>query len=243
MQYQKYTAQQEEMATFSHILSHAIKGPLHAMQKQIAILQESPENREEISREFCTNLLQSTTHVTHLCDVMVDYARIAAGQGRKKQLNGQTIASNVLQRLHQHHPSSKTAVKVAGRWPDFYGCDAQLITLFYKILSNACIFNIAKKPNITLSFSETPTHYCANISDNGIGVDDAHHEIIFVLFQRCAQEYHPKGVGAGLALSKKIAQAHGGDVRLTSSSSQGSNFFLSILKKPSVEIRIPNSIL
>ncbi|WP_431217652.1 sensor histidine kinase [Puia sp. P3] len=63
-----------------------------------------------------------------------------------------------------------------------------------------------------------------SVADNGIGFDPAYAERIFVVFQRlhAASEY--QGTGIGLAICRKIMQAHGGHITADGTPGKGSVF-------------------
>ena len=50
--------------------------------------------------------------------------------------------------------------------------------------------------------------------DNGVGIDSRHHEKIFGLFDQLDPE--AQGSGLGLALVRRIVEAHGGGIQVES---------------------------
>jgi signal transduction histidine kinase len=61
------------------------------------------------------------------------------------------------------------------------------------------------------------------VADNGIGIDPAYHDKIFVIFQRL-QDVEVEGTGVGLAIVKKIVDQAGGVVRVQSAKGAGAVF-------------------
>src|SRR4029453_18104605 len=56
------------------------------------------------------------------------------------------------------------------------------------------------------------------VTDTGIGIDPAHHQLIFEEFHQVSGDYTTKreGTGLGLSLAKKFVELHGGEIRVES---------------------------
>jgi PAS domain S-box-containing protein len=66
------------------------------------------------------------------------------------------------------------------------------------------------------------------VEDNGIGFDPRHVDRIFQVFERLHGRGEYEGTGMGLAICKKIARRHGGDITATSTTGAGATFIVSL---------------
>ena len=93
--------------------------------------------------------------------------------------------------------------------------DPQLLTVvFHRLVDNALKFG---RPGVRPRVEIHPAHdeqaWRMRITDNGVGVAASNREKVFGMFHRLHGEERYPGVGAGLAICRRIARRHGGDIR------------------------------
>lgn len=109
-----------------------------------------------------------------------------------------------------------------------------LIQVIINLLSNALKFSDPQKPGIGIKVSKEDKYLRLAISDNGPGIDEKDHELIFDKFFQVSDR--PAGTspgsGLGLAITKKIIELHGGKIRVKNNSRKGVSFIFNIPFNP-----------
>lgn len=67
-------------------------------------------------------------------------------------------------------------------------------------------------------------YYSITLEDNGIGFNEKYAEKVFVIFQRIHDKNLFAGNGIGLAICKKIAHNHEGEIFATATENDGAVF-------------------
>jgi signal transduction histidine kinase len=99
--------------------------------------------------------------------------------------------------------------------------------LFGNLLSNALKYNRAGvQAEIKIHAEREGNEYHIWFSDNGIGFDQQYAEQIFHIFQRLHHKTEYTGTGIGLAICKKIAENHRGDISASGEPGKGATFHI-----------------
>ena len=96
-----------------------------------------------------------------------------------------------------------------------YADERVLKQILLNLISNAVKFSASvSAPTVSITADELGDMVRCVVQDNGIGIPESYHENIFGLFNRLHPEI--EGTGVGLALVKRIVEAHGGTIRVES---------------------------
>ena len=113
--------------------------------------------------------------------------------------------------------------------------------LFYNLVNNGLKFSKKDIPpviDITVerkqgaaigklaNLVESRWYHQIIVKDNGIGFSQEYAEKIFSMFQRLHNKQAYSGTGIGLALCKKVALNHDGDIFAVSEDHQGASFYI-----------------
>ena len=96
------------------------------------------------------------------------------------------------------------------------------------LLENAAKYSKPHSP-ITISAVTAGESVAVSVADRGIGIDPTEQALVFERFYRArSQSETTVGTGMGLAISRSIVEAHGGEINVTSQPGHGSVFTFSI---------------
>jgi signal transduction histidine kinase len=97
------------------------------------------------------------------------------------------------------------------------------------LLHNAVKFgSLGQRPAIHIGYEKQNGSHIFRVRDNGIGIPLEEQDNIFKLFRSAHQREQVEGDGIGLALSKRIVEKLGGNIRVDSVPNHGAQFMVSI---------------
>jgi light-regulated signal transduction histidine kinase (bacteriophytochrome) len=132
-------------------------------------------------------------------------------------------------------------VEIPRSLPHVRGDRIRLREVFTNLISNAIKYNMADTPHVQIGYLEPGERTLSRlhssstggrlfyVSDNGIGIDPKHHEQVFGMFKRLhGRDAYGGGSGAGLSITRKLIEQHGGTVWIESALSQGATFYFTL---------------
>ena len=141
------------------------------------------------------------------------------------------------------HPDGRNVSIKAGNFPPAEAdIDARsLESAIYNLLLNACQAATLSThvPEVKVHLTEVDEQICVTISDNGPGVPALVRRTLFNPFVTAGK---PNGTGLGLTLASRIAEEHGGSVRLVESNAGRTVFTLSLTKNRFLPLEAVHSI-
>ena len=109
-----------------------------------------------------------------------------------------------------------------GELPQVQGDPRQLRRVLQNLLANAVKFRGEAPLRVEVSSVRDSQEWVVTMRDNGVGVDPAQASGIFSMFSRANDQVD--GAGIGLAVCRRIIEAHGGRIWLEPADGGGSAF-------------------
>jgi signal transduction histidine kinase len=230
---------QNDLQQFTWVASHDLQEPLRKIITYSDRLQQLyNELLPDAGRNYIEKIISSALRMTHLLDDLLTFSRIA-NEGDVFSFTSLTeVIDRVLGGMQENIQQRQADISYWGL-PVIEAIPHQMDMLFYHLISNAMKFTHPhQSPVITITsgklapdrlqqfdkLDRSLSYYEIIVRDNGIGFNQEFANQIFVIFQRLNDKREFPGTGIGLALCRKIAHNHNGEIYATSGEGQGSAF-------------------
>jgi protein-histidine pros-kinase len=211
-------------------VSHELRTPLNAVIGFAELLYKGtigPLPSEH--REHLGDILSSARHLLQLIDDVLDLAKVESGKMeiRPEEVDLARLINQVRDFLRglaaeKHLQIDIDVDEEIGKVVVDPGRVRQIL---YNYLSNAIKFTFEGGRIFVRVSSESSSLFRIDVEDTGVGIPSEQLGKLFVEFQRDASMVKRyQGTGLGLALTKRIAEAHGGRVAVRSTPGVGSTF-------------------
>jgi PAS domain S-box-containing protein len=208
------------------MVGHDIRNPLQTVEGAIYLAKEEikalPSRTQEISNieEMLNAIEEETTYVNKIVSDLQDYARPLEPQ--LEETATQQLINGALATM-QIPPGIEVSVTVE------QDCGTMIVdlTMMKRILTNLITNALQAMPNggkLTITASKKQDEVHISVQDTGQGIPDENKARIFQpLFSTKA-----KGQGFGLAVIKRLVEAHNGSIAFDSEIGKGTTFTMAI---------------
>jgi two-component system sensor kinase FixL len=246
----RYAAELErsnrELQDFAYVSSHDLQEPLRKIQAfGDRLLSKEKPNLTEQGQEYLGRMLNAASRMQNLINALLSFSRISTTATPFTQVDLNEVLRDVLTDLELLIEQSKADILIE-QLPTIDGDRTQLAQVFQNLISNSIKFANPEEPlkiKISAVAVQEQAHLIATpgdekvrifVEDNGIGFEQKYAEKIFHIFQRLEGQKF-EGSGIGLAICKRVANRHGGDIRAESMPGKGSTFIITLSKKQTLK--------
>jgi len=216
----------QEFMQLIYAASHDLQEPLRTQLNYLDLLCDELQGTEHSDWTHFVGRASGAVHrMQALIADLLDYASLGT-ETKRESVDLNSLIVDIQADLMQAVKKKQAVIRV-GHLPCFKGARAELKQLFQNLLSNALKY-VANQtiPLIEISSQRDGSFVLFSIQDNGIGIDEAHFQKIFLMFQRLHGKEQYDGTGIGLALCKKIVENYDGKIWVTSTVDKGSTFWI-----------------
>jgi two-component system sensor histidine kinase MtrB len=227
--------QRENQIAFLASVAHDLRNPIGALKMSTSILDPNgPMPKEERTREIFGVVQRQIDHLNRMIGDLLDAYHIQSGQLelRLQQADAATIVRDAYELFRNVSNAHQLSLQVPST-PVPVRCDPlRLSQVLNNLLSNAIKYS-PQGGEVVIRLRQRPGQALIEVSDTGMGIAAQDLPHIFEPFRRTGLgKREIPGIGLGLNVVKRIVEAHGGLIEVTSRVGKGTTFIVCI---PSME--------
>jgi PAS domain S-box-containing protein len=243
-------AANEELSTFTYIVSHDLRAPLinlkgfaSELRASVSLIESNissalpylePNRATEVLRAVQKDIPEalefidsSVARMDHLTNAVLRLSRLGRRVLNPEILDMETLVQTVINSL-AHQIKQQQAVVRVGTLPRLVADRTAMEQIFGNLLSNAVLYLRPGCPGQIEVTGETGSDETTfHIKDNGRGIADEERNKVFEPFRRAGKPDTP-GEGMGLAYVQTLVRRHGGRIWFTSQPGVGTTFSFTI---------------
>lgn len=234
-----------ELEQFAYIASHDLQEPLRKVTTFTQLLNLKLADTSDEVKLYINKVQASIKRMSELIRDVLDFTQLNLNREGIEQVNLNHVIKDVSTELREEIESSLAQINYSSL-PVIQAVPLQMKQLFSNLISNSVKFSRkGMKPIINIRSQRLKKnrlhgykgllpdvdYYSITVEDNGIGFSPAHAERIFGIFQRLHTKNEFDGTGIGLAICRKIAQNHFGEIHANSSENDGAVFTVLLPEK------------
>jgi signal transduction histidine kinase len=218
-------------------MSHEIRTPLNVILGLTEILKDSHLSWHD-HRRYIDTIERTGQNLTRIINDILDISKVEAGhleiQSTRFSLEDFMNELYAMLNVQAGRTENVLEFRAKGEIPKMVTADrTRLRQILVNLVNNALKFT--RDGRVTLTFSASGRVLTFDVEDTGRGIGREDRERLFKAFERASQTSKEEGTGLGLMLSKKLAQALGGDVSLLRTEEGRGSTFRATVECASVE--------
>lgn len=221
----------EDLQQFAFAASHDLQEPLRTVTSFVTLLERSAAGKLTDHEQQCLKyIFDGSQRMRALIDDLLSYSQVGQKPASSEAADLNAVLEWVLENLRESVGNSGADIQYTVL-PSVSGDEAQLKQVFQNLIANAIKYaRPGLKPVIRLDAVKESHNWLVRVRDNGVGIEENYHQIIFAPFKRLHGKEIP-GTGIGLAVCRRVIEAHGGKIWVESAVGEGSTFSLTLPAK------------
>lgn len=212
----------ERRGAFVSAVTHELRTPLTTFRMYTEMLQRGMITDEVKRDDYLGTMRNEAERLSHLVENVLAYAKLERGSpaSRMKVLSVQDLFAGITPRLSQRAGQADMSLIVdtaSLSGTKVHADPGAVEQVLFNLVDNACKYaQDAADRRIHLDVTRHNGMVELCVRDHGPGVSRAEERRLFQPFRKSARDaaHSAPGVGLGLALSKRLAHAMGGQLRI-----------------------------
>ncbi len=220
-----------DLETFAFAASHDLQEPLRMVTSFAQLLSQRYVGKLDADADkFIHMVTEGAGRMTTMITDLLQFSRIQSSGAPFGVVDLNQSLRDALANLVISIKESSARV-TSDPLPVITGDASQLTQVFQNLIGNGIKYRkTSESPviHVGVAPAEPGNTTQLYVRDNGIGIDPAHFDKLFIPFHRLHGWGKYPGTGIGLATCKKIVERHGGRIWVESKQGIGSTFYFNI---------------
>ena len=220
-----------ELEQFAFVASHDLQEPLRMVTSFLTQIEKKYDALlDDTGRKYIWFAVDGAKRMRQIILDLLEFSRVGRTDLENERVDITEVLNEVLASFDREIRQGGATVTFSNM-PLIQANRARMWQIFQNLVGNALKYtNGITPPVIDISCREETDCWQFSVRDNGIGIDEAYFDKVFIIFQRLHTKDQYSGTGMGLAITKKIIEHTGGNIWLTSQLNKGSIFSFTIPK-------------
>jgi PAS domain S-box-containing protein len=226
-----------ELEDFATVASHDLQEPL----RKVLVFGDRLRAKfggalGDEGRDYLERMQDASRRMQKLIEDLLMLSRVTTSGQPFTFVPLGDLARSVVSDLEVTLEASRGRVEIE-ELPTIEADPIQMHQLFQNLISNGLKFRRPDVPPVVRVFAELSTRHGPQdgtgrcrilVEDNGTGFDDKDRDQLFKVFRRLHDQREYPGTGVGLAICRRIAERHGGDITARGQPGRGATFVVTL---------------
>jgi signal transduction histidine kinase len=208
-------------AVFALGFAHDVRAPLRAIESFSYLLEQRGDALDDPARDHLRRIRDASARLNRLVTRLQGWLHASEAPLSAGEVNLSLLADWCIGELRDADPQRDAEIDIAADLRT-RGDERLLKAALQELLHNAWIYSAPDaRVRIRVDGARDDDRLVLRVQDHGIGFEPAHAAKLGEPFQRLRPGEPPDGSGLGLAIARRIAERHGGGLRITGRAGEG----------------------
>jgi light-regulated signal transduction histidine kinase (bacteriophytochrome) len=213
-----------DLEAFGHAVAHDLREPLRSIRLITEFMREDAPNMEPALAARVGRLGELASRAEQMVGALLEHARAGLTDPRCEDVPLAELAREAVDTV----PGGAEAVRIAPDLPTVHADRALIRRVLIALVSNGLRFNRSSRKIVEVGALSGPDRVTVSVRDNGIGIDSRRADVVFRMFGRLHPRDEFGGIGAGLAIARRIVERHAGGIWFEPRAEGGTAFFFTL---------------